>query len=127
MDFDRDVKPILAQRCYKCHSSLQEESSFRVDSVAGILKGGDYGPAVGPGKSSASRLIEAVLQKGDLKMPPEGSPLTEAQIATIRAWIDAGETDNAIVQTLTRTPGSPLPRPLPLGRPDCFGARLVWP
>jgi hypothetical protein len=43
-----------------------------------------------PGKSGESRLIEAVLGKGDLKMPPEGAPLTEQQVATFKAWIDAG-------------------------------------
>ncbi|MCU0879781.1 MAG: PSD1 and planctomycete cytochrome C domain-containing protein [Pirellulaceae bacterium] len=90
VDFLRDVKPILAQRCYRCHSSLKEESSYRLDSVQALVKGGDFGPAVVPGKSGESRLIEAVLGTGDLKMPPEGAPLTEAQIATLRAWIDAG-------------------------------------
>src|SRR5687768_18561593 len=90
VDFLRDVKQILAQRCYRCHSSLKEESSFRVDSVAGLLKGGEIGPTVVPGKSGESRLIEAVLQKGDLKMPPEGAPLTDAQIAVLKTWIDAG-------------------------------------
>ena len=90
VDFLRDVKPILAQRCYRCHSSLKEESSLRLDSVAAILKGGDGGPIVVAGKSGESRLIDAVLQTGDLKMPPEGAPLSEAQIATMKAWIDAG-------------------------------------
>jgi hypothetical protein len=90
VDFLRDVKPILAQRCYRCHSSLKEESSYRLDSVQALVKGGDFGPAVVPGKSGESRLIEAVLGTGDLKMPPEGAPLTEAQIAMLRAWIDAG-------------------------------------
>jgi hypothetical protein len=90
VEFLRDVKPILAQRCFRCHSSLHEESNFRLDSVAALIKGGDLGPAVVAGKSGESRLIAAVLGKGDLKMPPEGEPLTEAQIATLKAWIDAG-------------------------------------
>jgi Protein of unknown function (DUF1553)/Protein of unknown function (DUF1549)/Planctomycete cytochrome C len=90
VEFLRDVKPILAQRCYRCHSSLKEESSFRLDSVGAIMKGGDLGLVVVPGKSGESRLIEAVERRGDLKMPPEGEPLTAAQIATLKAWIDAG-------------------------------------
>ena len=90
VDFLRDVKPILAQRCYRCHSSLEQESGLRLDSVPAILKGGEGGQIVVAGKSGESRLIEAVLRTGDLKMPPEGPPLTEAQIATLRAWIDAG-------------------------------------
>src|SRR5262245_32864878 len=90
VDFLRDVKPILAQRCFRCHSSLKEESNFRLDSVASILKGGEIGTIVVPGKSGESRLIEAVERRGDLKMPPEGEPLNAAQIATLKAWIDAG-------------------------------------
>lgn len=90
VDFLKDVKPILVQRCYRCHSSLEEESGLRVDSVGAILKGGEGGAIVVPGKSSESRLIAAVLRTGDLQMPPEGDPLTDAQINVLKAWIDAG-------------------------------------
>jgi len=90
VDFLKDVKPILAQRCFRCHSSLEQESGLRLDSVPAILKGGDGGAIVAAGKSGESRLIAAVLRAGDLKMPPEGEPLTEAQIAILKAWIDAG-------------------------------------
>ncbi|MEX2176825.1 MAG: DUF1549 domain-containing protein [Pirellulaceae bacterium] len=90
IQFLRDVKPILAQRCFRCHSSIEEESGLRLDSVAAILKGGDGGAVVVPGKSGDSTLISAVLHTGDIAMPPEGDPLTEAQIATLRAWVDAG-------------------------------------
>src|SRR5947209_8167190 len=89
-DFLRDVKPILAQRCFRCHSSLEQESNLRLDSVAAILKGGDGGMAIVPGKSSESRLIEAIERRGELKMPPEGEPLSVQQVAVLRSWIDAG-------------------------------------
>jgi hypothetical protein len=89
-DFVRDVKPILVQRCFRCHSSLEQESGLRVDSAAAILKGGDGGQIVVPGQSADSRLIAAVEQRGDLKMPPEGAPLSAAEIAVLRDWIDAG-------------------------------------
>src|SRR3954466_10360566 len=72
VDFLRDVKPILAQRCFRCHSSLEEESNLRLDSVPAILKGGDGGQVVVPGDSRASRLLAAVERRGELKMPPEG-------------------------------------------------------
>src|SRR5690349_2238524 len=80
-DFVRDVKPILVQRCFRCHSLLEQESGLRVDRVAAILKGGDGGQVVVPGRSAESRLIAAVEQRGDLKMPPEGAPLSSAEIA----------------------------------------------
>jgi hypothetical protein len=90
VDFLRDVKPILAQRCFRCHSSLEQEGNLRLDSVPAILKGGDGGGVVVPSKSGDSRLIAAVERRGELKMPPEGDPLTEKQIAVLRAWIDGG-------------------------------------
>src|SRR5687768_125829 len=81
VDFLRDVKPIFAQRCFRCHSSLEQESNLRLDSVPAILKGGDGGEVIVRGKSAESRLIAAVERRGELKMPPEGEPLTEKQIA----------------------------------------------
>jgi hypothetical protein len=90
VDFLRDVKPILAQRCFRCHSSLEQESNLRLDSVPAILKGGDGGAIVVPGKGSDSRLITAVERRGELKMPAEGEPLSDKQISVLRAWIDAG-------------------------------------
>ncbi|MGI8980258.1 MAG: PSD1 and planctomycete cytochrome C domain-containing protein [Pirellulaceae bacterium] len=92
VEYLRDVKPILATRCYRCHSSLEQESNFRLDSVPALVKGGDGGAGVVPGKSGESRLIAAVLRQGDLKMPPEGDPLTAKQIETLKAWIDQGAT-----------------------------------
>src|SRR5689334_25056838 len=43
VDFLRDVKPILVTRCYRCHSSLEQEGGLRLDSAAAIAKGGDQG------------------------------------------------------------------------------------
>src|SRR5262245_40350541 len=71
VDFLRDVKPIFAQRCFRCHSSLEQESNLRLDNVPAILKGGDGGTVVAPGKSNESRLIVAVERRSELKMPPE--------------------------------------------------------
>src|SRR5262245_2642012 len=90
VEFARDVKPILAQRCFRCHSSLEQESNLRLDSVPAILKGGDGGAIFVSGKSDESRLIAAVERRGELKMPPEGEPLTAKQIEVLRSWIDSG-------------------------------------
>ncbi len=90
VDFLRDVKPILVARCYRCHSSLAQESNLRLDSAAAILKGGEQGIVIIPGKSGESRLLAAVMRTGDLKMPPEGDALTPEQIATLKTWIDSG-------------------------------------
>jgi hypothetical protein len=74
-----------------CHGADKQESSLRVDSRAALLKGGESGPAIVAGKNNESYLIELVTAKhGDLRMPPEGSPLTAEQITAIRRWIDDG-------------------------------------
>jgi hypothetical protein len=92
VDYLRDVKPILKERCFACHGALRQKSGLRLDSAALIRKGGKGGKVVLPGKSDESPLIDAVLGRGRPRMPPEkeGPALTAAQIAVLRAWIDAG-------------------------------------
>jgi len=92
IDYLRDVKPILRERCYACHGSLRQKAGLRLDSAVLIRKGGKGGPVVVPGKSADSPLIDAVLGRGRPRMPPEkeGPPLTEKQIAVLQGWIDAG-------------------------------------
>ncbi len=90
VDYIRDVKPILARHCYRCHGPLKQESGLRVDTVPLMLKGGEQGAAVVALKSNESRLIEAVTGSKGWKMPPEGEPLKAEEIAKLRAWIDEG-------------------------------------
>ncbi len=91
-DFSRDVQPVLAQKCVKCHGPEKRENGLRLDTGASVLRGGDNGPAVVAGKAAESLLVLAVTGKTDLvsKMPPEGAPLSEAELTVIRRWIDAG-------------------------------------
>ena len=83
IDYLRDIKPLLTQQCGKCHGPTKQENGLRLDTTASGLRGGDAGAAITPGKSAESLLIKAVTGKSDTisKMPPEGSGLTEAQIA----------------------------------------------
>jgi hypothetical protein len=92
IDYLRDVKPILKERCFACHGALRQKSGLRLDSATLIRKGGKGGPIVIAGKSAESPIIDAVLGRGRPRMPPEkeGPALTAAQIAVLRAWIDAG-------------------------------------
>jgi hypothetical protein len=95
VDYLRDVKPILAARCYACHAAIKQKGSLRLDTAALVREGGETGPAVLPGKAAASLLIKRVLGEDGLKrMPPEdaGEALKPAQIAVIRKWIEQGAT-----------------------------------
>src|SRR5687768_6182618 len=92
VDFKRDVQPLLEQRCHECHGEKKQKSGLRLDRKAAALQGGDSGkPAVVAGKSSESPLWRRLSSKdADEIMPPKGEPLTEAQVALIRQWIDEG-------------------------------------
>ena len=91
VDFVRDIQPILQTSCYECHGPKKTKAHLRLDSPAGILKGGETGPIVLPGKSEQSLMVRRVLGlDGDDRMPKDGDPLTAAQIGLIRSWIDQG-------------------------------------
>src|SRR5581483_11899045 len=60
--FEKRVRPILVARCYECHSEKSEKlkGGLRLDSRSAVLKGGETGPAVVPGKPKESLLIDAI-------------------------------------------------------------------
>ncbi len=102
-DYERDIKPILEERCYSCHSRLKQKADLRLDAGALIHKGGKNGPVVVSGKTGESPLLERVRSKDeDERMPPEGKPLSADKIALLEEWIAAGATfpaDEAIPKT----------------------------
>src|SRR5215510_1554040 len=60
VDYLRDVKPILAQKCFACHGALKQQSGLRLDTAATIRSGGDSGPAITPGNPTESLLLNRV-------------------------------------------------------------------
>jgi hypothetical protein len=91
VDYLRDVKPILKQRCYACHGALKQQSRLRLDTGDNIRKGGRHGPAIKPANPAGSLLLERVTDPDESsRMPPEGKPLTQKQIALLKAWIAQG-------------------------------------
>jgi Protein of unknown function (DUF1553)/Protein of unknown function (DUF1549)/Planctomycete cytochrome C len=93
VDFARDIQPILQTHCYECHGPKKTKAKLRLDSQAGIAKGGESGAIIVPRKSEQSLIVRRVLGlDGDDRMPKDGDPLPPAQVALIRAWIDQGAT-----------------------------------
>jgi len=91
--FETKVRPLLAEHCYSCHSSKAEKlkGELRLDSLEGMLKGGDRGPAIVPGHPEKSLLLKAVRYTDpELQMPPKNKKLGERQIAAIAQWIQSG-------------------------------------
>ncbi|HEX5483288.1 MAG TPA: PSD1 and planctomycete cytochrome C domain-containing protein [Terriglobia bacterium] len=88
--FATKIRPILASRCYQCHGPKVHRNGLRLDSLAAILKGSDYGKIVTPGNSADSRIIQRLTAAERPQMPYGGPPLSKEQIQLIRKWIDAG-------------------------------------
>jgi mono/diheme cytochrome c family protein len=90
--FGRDVRPILASHCFKCHGPDLKKSGLNLQDRATALKTLKSGQvAIIPGNSAASELIHRITEPdASERMPPKGKPLTPKEIATLRAWIDQG-------------------------------------
>ena len=80
---------VLLQNCAGCHGQAQV-SGLDLRTRDGLLRGGSRGPAVLPGDAEGSLLYRAVLQAGDLSMPPESDPLPAESVTVLKRWIDSG-------------------------------------
>ena len=89
-DFDREIRPLLKERCVECHGPEKQKADLRLDAKPNVFKGGESGAAIIAAKSADSPLFKRITASGDERMPPKGEPLTAAQISNIKAWIDAG-------------------------------------
>ena len=87
--FRETVQPILQDRCLACHNQKVRSSGLSLESRSEILTGGSRGPAVLPGDSEQSRLIQALAHSSDLNMPP-GGKLPQAEIRALRQWVALG-------------------------------------
>ena len=88
--FEQNIRPLLAENCYKCHGPEKQKGDLRLDSRGHILGGGDSGPALTPGKAADSLLTIAVSYRDpDLQMPPK-KRLSEKQVKLLEKWIDMG-------------------------------------
>lgn len=94
--FEKKIRGVLVERCYKCHSQESEKvkGGLLLDSRAGMLKGGDNGPVIVPGDPDRSLLIKAVRYADeDLQMPPKNKKLPDQEIADLEAWVKMGAPD----------------------------------
>lgn len=88
MTFERDIRPILKAHCFHCHGEDGVvEANLDLQFKKKMVIGGDSGPAIVPGNSSASLLVEMIV-KG--KMPPKGKGLSETELASLQRWVDEG-------------------------------------
>ncbi|RIK81373.1 MAG: hypothetical protein DCC67_08285 [Planctomycetota bacterium] len=92
VDFAREVKPLLARRCFTCHGPTSAESGLRLDNPQSAMAELDSGRrAIVPGDAEASELFARVATADEsMRMPPAGKPLAAGEIALLRRWIEQG-------------------------------------
>jgi mono/diheme cytochrome c family protein len=91
VDYLKDIKPLLKNRCSSCHGSLKEKAGLRLDAGKLIHAGAKGDPVVTPGNPGESEMIRRVLTRDeDDRMPPAGTRLSIKQVALLKAWIAGG-------------------------------------
>ena len=106
--FARDVLPVLRKHCLKCHAAKVRKGELNLQTLGGILEGGESGePAVIPGSPEKSRLLELVSEG---KMPPGKSRLSPAEIAVIADWVARGAGREAAGHDALLSPAQKLAR-----------------
>ena len=91
--YNEKVLPIFQTNCYRCHGGENHRGGLQIDSKAGLLKGGRDGAVLVPGSPEKSLLISLIRHDGPaddpMPMPPKGK-ISDADIATVTAWVKAG-------------------------------------
>ena len=87
--FKETVREVLVKNCLDCHGGAKTKSGLNLASRELLLKGGDRGDTVIPGKPKEGRLIDFVTRIDDLHMPPKGQ-LSKEAIAALNKWIESG-------------------------------------
>ncbi len=96
VSFYKHIRPILQAQCNGCHQPAKKKGDYIMTDFAGLLKGGEEGHAVVPGKPEESNLMKLIVPnaEGKTEMPQKADPLHETQVALIKRWITEGAKDD---------------------------------
>src|SRR5215470_17541136 len=87
-NYEQDVRPIFARRCFTCHSAGEMRAGLNLESYAGVLKGGGSGDIAIAGRAAASMLYKVLTHEDGVPQMPLGLPkIPDAELAAIRDWI----------------------------------------
>lgn len=101
LEFYQDIYPFLKTNCISCHNKTTTKADLNMETPELMIKGGEAGPALVPGKSAESLVVTASLHKEDMEMPPPNNKsgavnLSPAEIALLKQWIDQGAKATAL-------------------------------
>jgi WD40 repeat protein len=116
VDFAKDVLPILRANCTACHNLKDAEADLNLETTEAILKGGENGPAVVPGKGDESLLLKVTAKREKPFMPPKNNKagavaLTPQELGLIKLWIDQGAKGGASNAPATAAASAPTTSP----------------
>ena len=115
--FEKRVRPVLVNHCYQCHSADKKiKGGLRLDTKDGVLRGGDSGPAIVPGKPAKSLLITAIRHTDDDLKMPEKKKLPAREIADLTSWVEMGAPDPRVETS----------KPITLAKIDYEAGRKFW-
>jgi cytochrome c len=90
----QDVEPIFHTYCSRCHGGMNRKGEYSMQTRAAMLRGGKHGVAIVPGDPAASLLVRLIRHEGPrdnpMPMPNKGKKISEADIATVERWVQAG-------------------------------------
>lgn len=121
--FERTIRPLLVEHCGACHGPDEESvrGGLVLTDVDSILRGGDSGPVLVPGDPGASALYQAITYADpEFAMPPSG-PLSDAEIESVRLWIERGAVMPGVVDPADLAPAGADGEPY-----DWAAARNHW-
>ena len=95
VDYDKEIHPILKANCISCHNKTTTKGDLNIETRALMLKGGENGPAISPGKGAESLLLKSAAHLDDPPMPPKGNKvnavdLKPEELGLLKLWIDQG-------------------------------------
>jgi Protein of unknown function (DUF1549)/Protein of unknown function (DUF1553)/Planctomycete cytochrome C len=113
IDYPRQIQPIIEKHCLECHSQDKRKGGLSLATYADALDGGRNGPAIRPGNSMGSLIVHRITGRVEPQMPKDEDPLSAAELAIVRSWIDQG------ARATATSPPAPPPweAPLALERP----------
>ena len=123
--FTDHIRPIMERSCWNCHGEAAQLSDLDLRTRESAMEGGTRGPAIVPGHAEDSRLYRAVAGLDDPPMPMSGDLLTDAEVASVRAWInDGAHWDTAGVTTAADALSALENGELPPGARDYWAFQL---
>lgn len=105
--FESSIRPMLAEKCYSCHSATEQRAGLRLDSREAMLKGNAHGPVLAPGDTERSVILQVVAYTGKIQMPPSGK-LRPAELAALTSWVKMGA-PWPVARTSVATPAGQAP------------------